>query len=184
LEVASILVHPVVYDPVTSASPDPSRPASVAIQQAFKRMATNVAVITVADDDGIHGCTANAWGESCEPPVLLVTLRRGGTTQQRISRRGCFGVNQLADDQEQLARAIARRGDRFSGVSSRRGETLGQPLLDSALATLECRLAAQHPFGAYDILVGEVHDAGVRADAGPLLFFAGRFAAGPTASSS
>jgi 3-hydroxy-9,10-secoandrosta-1,3,5(10)-triene-9,17-dione monooxygenase reductase component len=174
----------VVYDPVTSASPDSSRPASVAIQQAFKRMATNVAVITVADDDGVHGCTANAWGESCEPPVLLVTLRRGGATQQRISRRGRFGVNLLADDQEQLARAFARRGDRFSGVSSRRGEALGQPLLDGALATLECELAAQHPFGAYDILVGEVHGAGVRADAGPLLFFAGRFAAGPTASSS
>lgn len=144
-----------------------------AIAGAFGRIATNVAVVTVADDSGLHGCTANVWGEPGEPPLLIVTLRRGGDTQLRISAIRRFAANLLADGQAQLARDFAGPGDRFSGATHVLGPELGQPLLTGALATLECELEAEYPFGTYNILVGRALAASHSGLASPLLFFAG-----------
>jgi flavin reductase (DIM6/NTAB) family NADH-FMN oxidoreductase RutF len=148
-----------------------------AIEQAFDLVATNVAVITVADAAGIHGCTANCWAEAHDPLLLLVTLRRDGATRKRIGARRRFAVNLLAGDQAPLARQFARTGDRFADVSYHDGE-LGQPLLEGALANLECELQDEHPFGALDILIGRPVSAGVSARLEPLLFFSRRFHAG------
>jgi flavin reductase (DIM6/NTAB) family NADH-FMN oxidoreductase RutF len=145
---------------------------------SFDLIATNVAVITVADDRGIHGCTANAWAEDHEPPLLLVTLRNDSETRDRIVRRGCFAVNVLAADQRSLATRFAGNRDRFAGVEHRCG-ALGQPLLADALVAFECTTVSTHPFGTMEILVGRVEDTKVREDAGPLLFFSRRFHAGP-----
>jgi 3-hydroxy-9,10-secoandrosta-1,3,5(10)-triene-9,17-dione monooxygenase reductase component len=138
---------------------------------AFDLVATNVAVITVTDDEGVHGCTANAWAEAADPPVLLITLRRGSTTRARIVDAGRFAVNLLAEDQGELARTFARPGDRFAGVAHRSGPELGQPLLPQSLASFECDLEAEYEFGSYDILTGTVRSVATRDSARPLLFF-------------
>lgn len=146
-------------------------------RRAFDLIATNVAVVTVADARGVHGCTANTWAEAPEPPVLLITLRHDSATRARIDACGRFAVNLLADDQVELAKRFARTGDRFAGLDYDRG-ALGQPLFAGALATFECTVAATHPFGAMEVVVGHVEAAAARDDAGPLLFFARRFFAG------
>lgn len=138
---------------------------------AFSLIATNVAVITVAGAAGLHGCTANAWAEAAQPPLLLVTLRRTSTTRARIGAAGRFGVNLLAEDQGELARTFAGPGDRFAGLDHRLGPELGQPLLPRSLAAFECELQAEHGFGAYDILIGLVRSVAKRAGTDPLLFF-------------
>jgi flavin reductase (DIM6/NTAB) family NADH-FMN oxidoreductase RutF len=142
---------------------------------AFSLIATNVAVITVADDAGLHGCTANAWAEAGEPPLLLITLRRTSSTRERIGAAGRFAVNVLAEDQGELARTFAGKGDRFAGIANRLGPALGQPLLPQALASFECEVEGEYDFGAYDILVGRVHSVEERRGARPLLFFDGGF---------
>lgn len=140
-------------------------------KDAFALIATNVAVITVADDEGPHGCTANVWAEATDPPLLLVTLKRAGTTRARIVEAGRFAVNLLAEDQGELARIFARPGDRFAGLARRSGPELGQPLLPQSLAAFECEVQAEYRFGAYDILTGLVCSVETRAASQPLLFF-------------
>jgi flavin reductase (DIM6/NTAB) family NADH-FMN oxidoreductase RutF len=144
------------------------------LRAAFARMATNVAVVTVADDEGSHGCTANAWGESLDPPLLLMTLRSTSSTRERIVDCGRVGINLLANTQLRLAKQFARPGPRFEGVNYRLG-TLGQPLLDGCLASFGCSLAAVHPFGSYEILIGSVQEALCDQKVEPLLFFNGHF---------
>jgi flavin reductase (DIM6/NTAB) family NADH-FMN oxidoreductase RutF len=142
------------------------------VREAFAQVATNVAVITVP---GPHGSTANVWAEAPDPPVLLVTLRRGGDTHRRVTEGGRFGVNLLAEEQAPLARQFAqRRGDRFAGVELEDGET-GLPLLAGALATFECAVRAEHWFGAHDIVVGDVLAAHAAPERRPLIFAAGGF---------
>ena len=138
---------------------------------AFALIATNVAVITVADDEGVHGCTANVWAEATDPPLVLITLKRSSTTRTRILDAGRFAVNLLAEDQGELARSFARPGDRFAGLARRAGPELGQPLLPQSLASFECEVQGEHPFGAYDIVTGLVRSAETRPTARPLLFF-------------
>ncbi len=144
------------------------------LRAAFARMATNVAVVTVADDEGNHGCTANAWGESLDPPLLLITLRTTSSTRERIVDRGHFGISVLANTQLWLAKRFARPGPRFEGVTYRLG-TLGQPMLDGCVVSFGCSLSAVHPFGSYEILVGSVQEVMCDEEAHPLLFFNGHF---------
>ena len=47
----------------------------------------------------------------------------------------------------------------------------GAPLLEDAIATLECRLVSQFPGGDHSIFVGEVLTATGQPDSKPLLYF-------------
>jgi flavin reductase (DIM6/NTAB) family NADH-FMN oxidoreductase RutF len=142
---------------------------------AFARIATNVAVITVRDGAGAHGSTANVWAEPCAPPLLLMTLRRGGETLRRIRSAERFAVNLLAAGQEEVAVAFASSArDRLAAVDHHAGR-LDQPLLDDALSAFECTLRDRFPFGDYEIVVGETAGSEVGADRQPLLHYAGAF---------
>lgn len=149
--------------------PDPAD-----VRRAFRRVATNVAVLTTL---GPHGCTANVWAEAPDPPVLLVTLRRGGDTHAAVVGAGRFAVHVLADDQQPLAR-------RFAGEARRRFEDLDYetgplelPWLGGALVRLACTVCATHWFGAHEIVVGDVCAVDVADTGRPLLFGDGRFGA-------
>jgi flavin reductase (DIM6/NTAB) family NADH-FMN oxidoreductase RutF len=146
---------------------------------AFARVATNVAIVTVARSTDLHGCTANTWAEAPEPPLLLVTLKRNGETGARIATERRFAVNVLAVGQEALAKQFARRGDRFAGVRHHPGDALGQPLLPGTVVGLECELQAIHDFGSQEIFVGLVRGTVLNPKApAPLLFYDRAFHAG------
>jgi flavin reductase (DIM6/NTAB) family NADH-FMN oxidoreductase RutF len=148
-------------------------------RRPFDLIATNVAVVTVADDQGVHGCTANMWAEALEPPLLLVTLRRSSATRSRIKDCEHFAVNLLADDQRSLATKFARAGDRFAGSSIAVARSTSRCSRARWPRSSVRSLVSEHPFGAMEIMVGHVHETDARPDAAPLLFFARRFFAGP-----
>jgi flavin reductase (DIM6/NTAB) family NADH-FMN oxidoreductase RutF len=152
------------------------RPRNVPARAALGLLATNVAVVTTADGGLPHGVTANAWGESADPALVLVTLTVGAQTLPIVRRSGRFAVNILSADQEGLARAFARHedrpGSRFDGVDFRMVD--GCPVLEGCLAGLVCRVEGGAPFGSQEIVVGRIETAEIR-EAEPLLFFDRRF---------
>lgn len=94
---------------------------------------------------------------------------------------GRFAVNILGVDQEALAQRFAARSgpgsDKFAGVQWTRGE-LGLPLIDGALAQLECSTVQTYAGGDHTIFLGQVERACCcedRAD-DPLLYHRGRYA--------
>jgi 3-hydroxy-9,10-secoandrosta-1,3,5(10)-triene-9,17-dione monooxygenase reductase component len=143
-------------------------PATTSAAAAFARVPAGVVIITTGDPeadapDGTgapHGSTATMWAESADPPLLLTTIRRDGTTRQRIALGGSFGVSLLEASQVKLTWQFAdprRAGaERFAGVPVLRGPVRGLPLLADALASVECDVQAIHPFGKHDIVVGLV----------------------------
>ncbi|MBO0872669.1 MAG: flavin reductase family protein [Pseudonocardia sp.] len=147
--------------------PEDSSPRS-----ALARLATNVAIVTASYGAVPHGVTANGWGESADPPLVLVTLTIGSRTLPIVQRSGRFAVNVLAADQEGLARAFARReerpGARFDDVDFR--TVGGCPILAGCLAAVVCRLESGAPFGGQEIVVGRIEHAESR-DGEPLIFF-------------
>ena len=154
------------------SDPAPSHLAPGDVRGAFARVATNVAIVTT---HGPHGCTANAWAESTDPPVLLVTLRRHGETHRRVTAAGWFAVSLLADDQAPVARRFAGPSDaRFRDTPTISGPR-GLALVKDALAAIECSVQAIHWFGAYDIVVGAVESAVFRAGGRSLLYGDHRF---------
>ena len=138
---------------------------------------TGVTIVTTSADDGQFGCTANAVASlSLEPPLMLVCLDRAAGTHPRMLAARTFVINVLGGgaENEALCRQFAaRRDDKFAGVPFRPGAT-GAPILDAALAWLECELDRTYEGGDHTIFVGRVIDAAV-GEGEPLIFHRGRF---------
>src|SRR5260221_7088760 len=131
--------------------------------------------------------TANAFASvSLEPPLVLVCVIANSEGSVQITRNGCFAVNILHADQEPVSRYFASR-DRPKGRDAFRDVphrilVSGSPILDDAVAYLDCRLHASHEAGDHQIFIGEVVELGLDPDGDPLLFHRGpyRAARGPT----
>jgi flavin reductase (DIM6/NTAB) family NADH-FMN oxidoreductase RutF len=148
----------------------------VEFRAALRLFAAGVTVVTTRDEEGRPtGLTASAFTSvSLDPPLVLVCVDRAATAHPSVLCHGWFAINVLARGQEALSRQFAvSSGDKFTGVGYRAG-LAGLPLLDGALATLQCRLVQDHDGGDHSIFVGQVEQAAARAGA-PLVYFQGDY---------
>ena len=137
--------------------------------------ASGVTVITTATAHGWGGATASSVASlSLEPPMLIVCINAKAATAAAISQAGAFAVNILAEDQDQIALRFARREpEKFRGIACRTG-CYGEPLLDGALAQLECRVLQSVTGGTHIVFLSRVEHARAR-EGRPLAYFRGRF---------
>lgn len=138
--------------------------------------ATGVTVITAIDDGEPVGIAANSFTSlSLDPPLVLFCVARSSSTWPRIERAGRFAVNILGEHQEEVSQLFATKGaDRFGDTEWRVGVS-GSPVLEDAMAYIDCEIDAQYPGGDHLIVVGRVLDLDVRGGARPLLFFRGGY---------
>jgi flavin reductase (DIM6/NTAB) family NADH-FMN oxidoreductase RutF len=141
--------------------------------------ATGVTVITMAQGREVRGMTANAvTSVSLEPLLLLVCVDKSTITHQFMEESQAFAVNILAEDQEQVSRALATRDSedarRLIGYTYHPGET-GSPILDECLAYVECQVTEVLPGGDHSIFIGRVVGGGVQREASPLIFYRGKY---------
>jgi len=141
--------------------------------------ASGVTVVTTLRPDGRPcGLTASAVSSvSLDPTLLLVCVEKSAVSHGCIEQAGVFAVNVLADDGrgETLARRFSEEetDGKFTGVAFR-AEHTGAPVLDGALAWMDCRVAQQCGGGDHSVFIGEV----VAADAGegtPLVYYRGGY---------
>jgi len=138
--------------------------------------ATGVTIITTRDGAGQpFGLTANAVTSlSLDPPLLLICIDKKAETYPHFLDSGCFVVNILAGDQEELSRRFAKSGgDKFAGLPHSRNQA-GVPILEGTLAHLECVIVETHEGGDHVIHVGRVEHAEARGGK-PLCFFQGKY---------
>jgi flavin reductase (DIM6/NTAB) family NADH-FMN oxidoreductase RutF len=141
--------------------------------------ATGVTVITTAAGEELQGMTANAVSSlSLDPTLILCCVEKTTYTHDLLERGGVFVVNILAEDQEQVSRVFAKRGE--PEIGSLRGERFvmgetGAPVLADSLAYLECKVAEMFEGGDHSIFIGEVVAARVVKQEGPLVFYRGGY---------
>jgi len=146
------------------------------LRKVMGHFATGVTVVTTHDGAGrCYGLTANAvCSVSLDPPLVLVCVDKRAESHPAFGLSQAFVVNILADEQEQMSRHFAvSGGDKFVDLPCRNGGT-GAPILEGALAHVECRVVATHDAGDHTIYIGEVESADSR-DGHPLLFFRGKY---------
>jgi flavin reductase (DIM6/NTAB) family NADH-FMN oxidoreductase RutF len=138
--------------------------------------ASGVTVVTTSDADARPaGLTASAFTSvSLDPPLVLVCVDHKSQTYPALLERGRFAVNILTAVQSELSKRFAStRLDKFTDVGFRMSD-LGLPLLDDALAFLECSTVDTHVEGDHTIFVGLVERAGT-GPGEPLLYFRGHY---------
>ncbi len=151
-------------------------------ESEFRRVighfATGVSVVTSCRQDGeACGLTVSAVSSvSLNPTLVLVCVDMTSETHGWLLGAGHFAVNVLEEGRgETLARRFAGGGaeEKFRGTAWR-PERTGAPVLDEALAWLDCRVSAALPGGDHTIFVGEVLAADAR-EGTPLLYYRGGY---------
>ncbi|WP_214109048.1 flavin reductase family protein [Acrocarpospora catenulata] len=143
------------------------------------RFATGIAIVTTVDEGMDHAMTVNSFSSvSLDPLLALFCAEKIARFHDSVLRSGVWGVSVLAAEAEETSRFFAHRGrplaGRLAGHPHHRG-MLGVPLLDEAIATLECRTTATHSAGDHTIIVGSVETVGTPQDGEPLLYHEGRY---------
>ena len=152
---------------------DPSQ-----FRRVMGHFAAGVAVVTTLRDDGLPaGLTVSAISSvSLNPTLVLVCVDRASESHRSLQGSGVFAINVLEEGEgETLARRFGTSlgDDKFTGVAFH-PERTGAPVLDSALAWLDCRVRDAHPAGDHTIFVGEVEAAETR-EGTPLLYYRGGY---------
>ncbi len=146
------------------------------------RFATGVTVVTTLDGARPQGITVNALSSvSLEPALVMVALDRRRFITPIVRATGRYAVNVLGEGQQALSDCFAHAAvspgrEDFCGAAWHAGPT-GLPLLEGAIATLECTVVETFSAGDHDLFIGRVDsldDAG-GGGAGPLLYFRRRY---------
>lgn len=133
---------------------------------------TGVTVVTTLDEGAPQGITVNALSSiSLEPPLVMVALDRRRFITPAIRKSGRYAVNVLSEDQQALSDCFAGAPvepgrDAFCGAKWTPGAT-GLPLIDGAIATLECTVVQTFEAGDHELFIGRV-DAMSNAEPHPM----------------
>ncbi len=141
-------------------------------RRALSCFASGVNVVTTVDAAGeLHGLTVSAFcSVSLSPPLVLICIEKSTASHFAFRESGAFVVNILNESQADISEHFATPfSDKFSVVAYRSG-ILGIPVLENALASLECRIKHDFDGGDHSIFVGEVERAAVD-DGSPLVYF-------------
>jgi flavin reductase (DIM6/NTAB) family NADH-FMN oxidoreductase RutF len=146
-----------------------------AFRSALRQFATGVTIVTVAGAGELHGMTASSFASvSLAPPLVLVCLDKSSRTLTLVAETGTFAVNVLRADQQEASRAFARPGLKpFASLPHRMGAN-GAPVLDEAIAVLECTTYRVFEAGDHEVVLGEVTATGVSGGE-PLVYFDGAY---------
>ena len=146
---------------------------SAAFREALARFASGVTIVTAGGEVGPAGFTATGFTSvSLVPPLILVCVGKRASAHGSVVGAARFGVSILSEHQASIAEQFARSGvDRFENVPLRNSRV---PLIDGAVASLECRRYAHHDAGDHTLLLGEVLETWIGTGR-PLLHYLRRF---------
>jgi flavin reductase (DIM6/NTAB) family NADH-FMN oxidoreductase RutF len=138
--------------------------------------ATGVTVVTTRRGEELCWMTANAVASlSLDPPLVLVAVDKRAQMHEHLVQARFFAINILNEEQEALSRRFAVRGPKEWSDLKLTTVVTGAPIIEGALAYLDCKLAEVLPGGDHHIFTGEIV-AGNVAEGRPLLYYQGNYA--------
>jgi flavin reductase (DIM6/NTAB) family NADH-FMN oxidoreductase RutF len=130
-------------------------------RETLRLISYGLYVLTTARGPEINGITCNWLTQiSFKPLLLAVALENQSHSNLLVQESGIFAINFLEKDQVILARRMAAphriNPHKLAGVAHHTGVT-GAPLLDAAMAYLECEVRQTSIVtGDHTLHVGEV----------------------------
>ena len=144
-------------------------------REVLGHFATGVTIVTAMEEEGPVGFTCQSFTSlSLDPALIAGAPAKSSTSWPKIAAAGAFCVNILSSTQEALCRSFAVTGtDKFAGVGWSTAVT-GAPVLDGALAFIDCHLEHIYDAGDHELVIGRVLDMGV-GEGAPLLYYRSGF---------
>ena len=130
-------------------------------------------VIGVKDKNTHHAFTGS-WLSQCsmKPPRVMLGVRHGTHSLELIKHGKVFSVNFLGKSDKKILEHFFKPtpsdGNRFGDMPFSLKKT-GTPILDKAIAYLECDVVHIHEAGDHSIVIGEVIEAHIVREESPLI---------------
>jgi flavin reductase (DIM6/NTAB) family NADH-FMN oxidoreductase RutF len=143
---------------------------------ALRMIPYGIYAMTARNEAGeIAAATVNWVTQTAfEPPLVVIGVKADSGTYAVTKESGKFALNMLGKGQQGIAFGFFKpavvEGDQINGEPWSEGET-GVPVLDNAIARVECEVVEIVERGDHHIVIGEVKAAAVlqepegRADA-------------------
>lgn len=150
-------------------------------RKGMRFFAMGVTLITSGDGQQRAGLTATAvCSVTADPPRLVVFVNKNVQASEVILNTGALCVNLLADHQEQEARVFAGMVEGVHGEARfNQGEwthlVTGAPVLERALANLDCRVIKVFDESTHHAFLCEVLASREQPDAAALIYLNGGF---------
>lgn len=143
----------------------------------MRHLPTGVAAIcSINPVTGIHNAmiVGTFASLSMEPALVTFSVTHTSTSWPEIAESERFSVSLLAEDQQQVSRALSAKGtDKLSTVNW--SESLwGTPHIQGSLAWFDCRIEQQIVAGDHVIVIASVLEM-TPNEGNPLIFHGGRF---------
>ncbi len=140
-------------------------------RQAFRALASGVAVVTFHAGDEVHGFTATSvTSVSMEPPLALFCVGNHSRSRAHLSSGKPIGISFLGSHQIDIARF-------FASSASRNGHDSldllhGAPIIADATVNIAAVIQDIHPAGDHAICVCRLEATRSPRPGAPLLYFA------------
>jgi flavin reductase (DIM6/NTAB) family NADH-FMN oxidoreductase RutF len=139
---------------------------------------TGVVIVTAMSGDTPAGLSVGSFTSvSLDPQLVAVLPAKTSTSWPKIAAASSFCINVLHAGHEDLCRRFARSGaDKFAGVPWHPAPS-GAPILDGALAWIDCEHERTIDAGDHLLVLGRVRvlDLDDSRTAAPLIFFQGGY---------
>lgn len=146
-------------------------------RNALRHFPAGVTIVTVKTPglDHPHGLTVSAFASvSPEPPLIMVAIDHRSYGYELMEKSGTvFAVNILGQEMSELSNRFAwtKDEDRFAEGNWTTAVT-GAPVLEDALAWLDCTVYSRHHVRNNTIYIGEVQASNVpRPNDPPLIYW-------------
>ncbi len=144
-------------------------------RDCLRHFPSGVTIVTIKSGEKVHGLTVSAFASvSPNPPLILIVIDHQHSAAPLLEKEGAtFAVNILHRDQSELSNRFAwiKDEDRFKEGAWGTAAT-GAPVLNDALAWLDCTIYDRHVAGTHTIYVGEVQASRVhRPEKPPLVYW-------------
>lgn len=134
------------------------------------------AVTAMSEADTPAGMVVGSFTSvSLDPMLVAFFPDKSSSSWPQIEKAGRFCVNVLADCQQGVCSSLAAKGsDKFKDVDYKLSD-LGSPIIEGALAWIDCELEQVHEAGDHYIVLGKVRGLDVHAEGSPLIFHKGGY---------
>jgi flavin reductase (DIM6/NTAB) family NADH-FMN oxidoreductase RutF len=148
------------------------------LREVMRRFPAPVAVVTTELEGERFGLTVGSLVSlSLGPPLVGISIGKDSSSHEPLRRAGAWTASLLAGDQIHVAQHFARSGippiALWNGADVHDGKR--GPLIDDALAWLECKTTAEHDAGDHTILIAEVESSELGRTGAGLVYREGEF---------
>jgi flavin reductase (DIM6/NTAB) family NADH-FMN oxidoreductase RutF len=141
-------------------------------KRALKLIPYTLFVVGARLGEEMHAFTGSWLTQaSFKPPMVVIGVKRTHRSNEMMRESGVFSLNFLDESQQEVAKHFFRsarmNADRLGSYAYKEGKN-GCPLLEVALAHVECQVRNVMEAGDHTLFLGEILDAIMLRDAPPL----------------